>query len=75
MVKNSLGISVTFNDLLSSFDSTFRRHLLPELRKLIGFQAVNGSLELLSQNKLLESIGKNVLLIRKFLIPNGIKQS
>ena len=34
MVKNSLGISVTFNDLLSSFDSTFRIHLLPKLGKL-----------------------------------------
>ena len=34
MVKNSLGVSVTFNDLLPSFESTFRRHLLPRLGKL-----------------------------------------
>lgn len=34
MVQNSLGTSVTFNDLLSSFDSTFRKHFLPKLGKL-----------------------------------------
>lgn len=34
VVQNSLGTAVTFNDLLSSFDSTFRKHFSPKLEKL-----------------------------------------